>query len=46
MHDTLGIIPLAAVVVTTLSTSTKNSVRELIDYTTYLYAYFLLNEII
>jgi len=35
-HDTLGIIPLAAGVVTTLRTSTKNSVRELIDYTTYV----------
>ena len=33
-HDTLGIIPLAAVVVTTLRMSAKNSVRELIDYTT------------
>ena len=33
-YDTLGIIPLAASVVTTLRTSAKNSVRELIDYTT------------
>jgi len=32
-HDTLGIIPLAAGVVTTLRTSAKNSVRELTDYT-------------
>ena len=35
-HDTLGIIPLAAGVVTRLCTSTKNSVRELVDYTTYV----------
>ena len=35
-HDTLGIIPLAAGVVTTLRTSAKNSVRELINYTTYM----------
>jgi len=35
-HDTLGIIPLAAGVVTTLRTSANNSVRELIDYTTYV----------
>ena len=35
-HDTLGITPLAAGVVTTLRTSTKNSVRKLIDYTTYI----------
>ena len=34
-HDTLGIIPLAAGVVTTLRTSAKNSVLKLIDYTTY-----------
>ena len=34
-HDTLGIIPLAVGVVTTLRTSAKNSVRKLIDYTTY-----------
>jgi len=34
-HDTLGIIPLAAGVVTILRTSAKNSVWELIDYTTY-----------
>jgi len=32
----LGIIPLAAGVVTTLRTSAKNSVWELIDYTTYV----------
>jgi len=31
----LGIIPLAAGVVTALRTSAKNSVRKLIDYTTY-----------
>jgi len=31
----LGIIPLAAGVVNTLCTSVKNSVQELIDYTTY-----------
>jgi len=31
----LGVIPLAAGVVTTLRTSAKNSVRKLIDYTTY-----------
>jgi hypothetical protein len=30
-HDTLGITPLAAGVVTTLHTSAKNSVRELAD---------------
>jgi len=35
-HDTLGIIPLAAVEVTTLCTSAKNSVRKLTDYTTYM----------
>ena len=35
-HDTLGIIPLTAGVVTTLCTSTKNSVWNLIDYTTYI----------
>ena len=35
-HDTLGIIPLAAGVVTTLRMSAKNSVCELIDYTTYI----------
>ena len=35
-RDTLGIIPLAAGVVTTLRTSAKNSVWELIDYTTYV----------
>ena len=34
-HDTLGIIPLAAGVVTTILKRAKNSVRELIDYTTY-----------
>ena len=34
-HDTLGITPLAAGVVTTLRTSAKNSVQKLIDYTTY-----------
>ena len=34
-HDTLGIIPLAAGVVTTLCMSAKNSVQKLIDYTTY-----------
>jgi len=34
--DTLGIITLAAGVVTTLRTSTKYSVRELTDYTTYV----------
>jgi len=34
-HGTLGIIPLAAGVVNTLRTSTKNLVRELIDYITY-----------
>jgi len=32
----LGIIPLAAGVVTALRTSAKNSVRKLIDYTTYV----------
>jgi len=32
----LGIIPLAAGVVTELRTSAKNSVRELIDYTMYM----------
>ena len=36
-HDTLGIIPLAAGVVTTLLTSAKNSFRKLIDFTTYLF---------
>jgi len=36
-HDTLGIIPLAAGLVITLRTSAKNSVRKLIDYTTYCY---------
>jgi hypothetical protein len=35
-HDTLGITPLAAGVVTVLHTSAKNSVRELIDYTSYI----------
>jgi len=35
-HDTLGIIPLVAGVVTTLRMSTKNSVWELIDYTTFM----------
>ena len=34
-HDTLGIIRLATGVVTTLRTNAKNSVRELIDFTTY-----------
>ena len=34
-HDTLGIIPLAAGVVTTLRTGAKDSVQELTDYTTY-----------
>jgi len=34
-HDTLGIIPLAAGVVTTLRLSAKNSVWKLIDYTMY-----------
>jgi len=34
-HDTLGIIPLVAGVVTTLCRSAKNSVWELTDYTTY-----------
>jgi len=33
-HDTLGIIVLAAGVVTTLRKSAKNSVPKLIDYTT------------
>ena len=33
--DTLGIITLAAGVVTTLHTSAKNSVWELFDYSTY-----------
>jgi len=33
-HDTLGIILVAAGVVTTLRTNAKNSVRELIAYTT------------
>jgi len=37
----LGIIPLAAGVVTTLRTSAKNSVRELIDYTAYMVGYKL-----
>jgi len=32
----LGIIPLEAGLVTTLRTSAKNSVWELIDYTTYI----------
>jgi len=36
-HDTLGIIPLAAGVVTTLCKRAKNSVLEHIDYTTYEY---------
>ena len=35
-HDTLEIIPPMAGVITTLRTSTKNSVWELIDYTTYI----------
>jgi hypothetical protein len=34
-HHALGIIPLAAGVVTTLRISAKYSVRELIDYTRY-----------
>jgi len=34
-HDTLGIKLLVASVVTILRTSAKNTVRELIDYTTY-----------
>jgi len=34
-HDTLGIILLAAGMVTTLRTSAKNSIRKLIDFTTY-----------
>jgi len=36
-HDTLGIIPLAAGVVTKLRRSAKNSVRELIDYSMYVH---------
>jgi hypothetical protein len=36
-HRTLGIIPLVAGVVTMLHTSTKNSVRKLIDYATYVF---------
>ena len=40
-HDTLGIIPLAAGVVTTLRTSAKNSVRELTDYTTYIFVFYM-----
>jgi len=40
-HDTLGTTPLEAGVVNMLRTSTKNSVRELTDYTTYkLVSYF------
>jgi hypothetical protein len=35
-HDTLGITPLAANVVTMLRMSAKNSVREFIDYTSYI----------
>jgi hypothetical protein len=35
-HDTLGITPLAAGVVTTLRTRAKISFQELIDYTSYL----------
>jgi len=35
-HDTLGAIPVMAGMVTTLRTSTKNSVPKLIDYTTYI----------
>jgi len=38
-------IPLAAGVVTTLRTSAKNSVRELIDYTTYIKVTFFNREI-
>jgi len=41
-HDTLGTIPLAAGVVTTLRTSAKISVREIIDYTTYIKLYNIL----
>ena len=40
-HDTLGIIPLAAGVETTLRRSAKNSVWELIDYTTYFFEVFV-----
>jgi hypothetical protein len=35
-HDTLGITPLAAGVVTTFRTSAKNAVWELIDYISYI----------
>jgi hypothetical protein len=35
-HDTLGITPLMAGVVTMLRMSAKNSVQELIDYTLYV----------
>jgi len=46
-HDTLGIIPLVAGVVTTLCTSAKNSVQKLTDYTKYddyCVFYGLMNE--
>jgi hypothetical protein len=39
-HDILGITPLAAGMVTTLRTSAKNSVRELIDYASYPYIFY------
>ena len=45
-HDTLGIIPLAAGVVTTLRTSAKNSVQELVDYTTYVCSVIVLTKLI
>jgi hypothetical protein len=38
-HETLGIIPLAARVVTTLHTSAKNSIRKLIDCPSYINTY-------
>jgi len=41
-YDTLGIIPLAAGVVSTLRTSAKNSVRDLIDYTMHTISYTML----
>ena len=40
-HDTLGVIPLVAGVVTTFHTSAKNSVQKLIDYTTYVKIWLL-----
>jgi len=44
-HDTLGIIPLAAGVVTIPLTSAKISVRELIDYTIYINIYFFTQRV-